>query len=223
MPDASDPLELVIFGASGFASEIAAWAESATWKGRGFRLCGLIDDVEPDRTLNGRPVWRLTEAVRRHPDAAVLAAVGDPRLRERLIGLAQEAGLRVAPPLLHPTVDYERDYVSFGAGCVICRGTTLTTNITVGAHAQINLHCTIGHGVELQEFATLAPGVHISGKVVLEHHSYLGTGAVTVDGAYDRSLVVGAGAIVGAGAVVARDVAPGVTVVGVPARELRRS
>jgi acetyltransferase EpsM len=41
---------------------------------------------------------------------------------------------------------------------------------------------------------------------------------VTVDGGYDRPLVIGERAVVGAGAVVTRDVPPATTVVGVPAR-----
>jgi acetyltransferase-like isoleucine patch superfamily enzyme len=41
---------------------------------------------------------------------------------------------------------------------------------------------------------------------------------VTVDGDYDRPLVIGDRAVVGAGAVVTRDVPAAATVVGVPAR-----
>ena len=72
------------------------------------------------------------------------------------------------------------------------------------------------------DFATLAPGVHVSGKVAIEHGAYLGTGAVTVDGAYDRPLRIGRHSVVSAGALVIRDVPPDTTVSGVPARELVR-
>jgi serine acetyltransferase len=45
----------------------------------------------------------------------------------------------------------------------------------------------------------------------------IGSGATILGGVH-----IGAGALVGAGAVVTKDVAPGATVVGNPARELRR-
>ena len=53
--------------------------------------------------------------------------------------------------------------------------------------------------------------------VVVEDRASIGSGAVVLGG-----VRIGAGALVGAGAVVTRDVAPGATVAGVPARELAR-
>ena len=57
------------------------------------------------------------------------------------------------------------------------------------------------------------PGAHISGNVSLGHGVMIGTGAAVIQGC-----TVGDWAVIGAGAVVIRDVEPGVTVVGVPAR-----
>jgi acetyltransferase-like isoleucine patch superfamily enzyme len=70
----------------------------------------------------------------------------------------------------------------------------------------------------LEAYATLSPGVHISGNVTLERRSFFGTGAVTVNGFPENPLVIGADAVVGAGAVVTKNVPPAVTVTGVPAR-----
>ena len=51
---------------------------------------------------------------------------------------------------------------------------------------------------------------------VVEHGAALGSGAIVLGG-----VRIGAGALIGAGAVVARDIAPGETVAGVPARATR--
>lgn len=209
---------LLIFGAGGFGREVASWAGRAQWQGQGFEVAGFVDDNAPAAELNGRPVLTLAQAAARHPGAAVIATVGDPRLRERLIGKSLEAGLVPAPPLLHPNVEYDHEYVAFEDGAVVCAGTILTVNIVVQAHAQINLDCTVGHDAVIGAFATLSPGVHISGNVTLEPHTFIGTGAVTVNGHPGRPLTIAAGAVVGAGAVVTKDVAAGVTVTGVPAR-----
>jgi acetyltransferase-like isoleucine patch superfamily enzyme len=103
---------------------------------------------------------------------------------------------------------------------VICAGTILTTNITLGDHVQINLDCTIGHDVELEEYATLAPGVHVSGCVRIGSGAYVGTGAVIINGDQEQPLTIGTGAVIGAGACVTRSVEPGTTVVGVPAKPM---
>jgi sugar O-acyltransferase (sialic acid O-acetyltransferase NeuD family) len=213
-----DYQELLIFGAGGFGREVASWAERAEWQGRGFKVVGFVDDNPVADELNGFPVLTLAQAAERHPDAGVLATVGQPRVRERLIAKAVEIGLRATAPLLHPNVEYDRQYVSFGEGVVVCAGNILTVNIEVEAHVQINLDCTVGHDAVLRAYSTLSPGVHISGNVTLETCSFLGTGAVTVQGLSERPLVIGADSVVGAGAVVTRDVAPGTTVVGIPAR-----
>ena len=53
----------------------------------------------------------------------------------------------------------------------------------------------------------------LCGGVTIEPGAFLGAGAVVVPG-----ITIGHGAVVAAGAVVVSDVAPGATVLGVPAR-----
>jgi sugar O-acyltransferase (sialic acid O-acetyltransferase NeuD family) len=213
-----EPQALLIFGAGGFGREVASWAHRAAWQGRGFEVAGFVDDNLVANELNGFPVLTLAQAAVRHPHAGVLATVGQPRVRERMIAEAAEAGLEPTSPLLHPSVEYDQQYVRFGDGVVVCAGSILTVNIEVEPHVQINLDCTVGHDAILRAYSTLSPGVHISGNVTLEQCSFLGTGAVTVQGLPERPLVIGADSVVGAGAVVTKDVPASCTVVGVPAR-----
>jgi sugar O-acyltransferase (sialic acid O-acetyltransferase NeuD family) len=212
----TERLDLVVFGAGGMARELAAWVETAKWGSTRFRLIGFVDDPDPGRVIRNRPVMHLSELAGDAP--LFVVALGEPGLRERVVEQAESAGLRAAPPLIHPAVDFDREGVRIGDGTVICPGTTLTTDIEIGRHVQINLHCTVTHDVRLHDFTTLAPGVHISGRTEVGRSAFLGTGAVTVDGEHDRPLLIGENAVVGAGAVVTQDVPANVTVVGVPAK-----
>lgn len=209
--------KLFIYGSGGFAREVAWLAEEA-----GFEIMGFIDD-NPDKIgslINGIEVFSLEEARFYVSEASLVIAVGSPQAREKLYFKASSVGFSFAT-LVHPRVEKSK-FIEMGEGTVIAAGSILTTNISLGKHVQINLDCTIGHDVVMEDFATLAPGVHVSGWVRIGKRAYIGTGAVIINGKEGEPIVIGDDATVGAGAVVTREVPPGTTVVGVPAKPLQK-
>ena len=77
--------------------------------------------------------------------------------------------------------------------------------------------CNIGHDAQLRDFATLYPGVRISGNVTIGKLCEMGVGSCIIQG-----LSVGDGSVIGAGAAVVRNIPPQVTAVGVPAKVIRQ-
>jgi sugar O-acyltransferase (sialic acid O-acetyltransferase NeuD family) len=182
----------------------------------------LVDNTSPaPAECNGIPVVPLAKFADSYPDADVTIAVGDPILRERCAEKCAAAGLSFIS-LVHPRVEIS-PWVSIGVGTVICAGSIVTTNVSLGEHVHINVDCTVSHDVELGDFTTLSPGVHIAGWVQVGRSVFFGTGAVVRNGNSGRKVRIGDRAVVGAGACVVSDVITDATVAGVPARGLGKS
>lgn len=117
-----------------------------------------------------------------------------------------------------PFVEIQRD-VSIGADCKIQSHTFICTGVTVEDEVFI------GHGVlfvndKLPRATTETRTLQSEAdwelqETLVERRASLGSGVIVLGG-----VRIGAGAMVGAGAVVTRDVAPGATVAGIPARAL---
>lgn len=207
--------DVAVYGSGGSAREVA-------WLGQqcGHRIVCFIDDdpSKTGRSVNDIAVCSLEEAGTRFPAMRIVAGIGDAAARERVMHRATQHGLQPIA-LIHPAVE-RSEWITIGAGVVICAGSIVTTNVTIGDHVQVNVACTISHDVEIADFATLAPGVHLSGCVTVGRRAYLGAGATVINGTPNQRIVIGDDAIVGAGACVIRSVNPGITVVGVPARPI---
>ncbi len=209
--------ELIILGAGGFGREASLLIEEINASGRvkeKWRLLGFIDDDESKWGTNqrGYPVLGGFAALAAQPgEALVIAVVGDPQVKRRLVETALEQGRSFAT-LIHPEVAPAHD-VRIGKGALIAKGVVLTTNITIEDHVSINPSCGIGHDSVVGAYSTLLWRVNISGAVQVGPSCLLGSGAVVLQGKH-----IGAGSIIGAGAVVTADLPAGCTAVGVPAR-----
>lgn len=204
---------LFVFGAGGFGREVAWLAEQIY--GAELEVVFLVDDASyVSSPVNGLKV-QLVEDI--HPAAcdAFVVAVGDPELRRRAAALCSKRGMKPAT-LVHPRAEYSR-FVEMGNGSIICAGSILTTNVRFGCHVHMNLDCTIGHDVEIGDFTTLSPGVHVSGNVKIGSDVFVGTGATIINGSSSVPLMIDDGAVIAAGACVTKPVEAGALVAGVPA------
>jgi len=64
-----------------------------------------------------------------------------------------------------------------GKGCIICSGSILTTNVSLGNFVHCNINTTIGHDTNIGNFCNMSPGVNISGKCNISDFVYIGTNA----------------------------------------------
>ena len=107
------------------------------------------------------------------------------------------------------------DNVSIGSFTVIDRGKLDDTVIGAGTRLDNRIH--IAHGVKLGKNCLVVAQSIIGGSTVIGDRVYISMGAVIRD-----HITIGEGAFIGMGAVVTKEVEPGVTVVGNPARPYQK-
>ena len=147
----------------------------------------------------------------RRDDFAAVIAVGSTSARRDICQRLRSAPVSY-PTLVHPDATVGRG-VDLADGVVVAPGVRLSTAIQVGYQVQIDQNATVGHDTRIGAFARLNPQACVSGSVTIGERVLVGAGATILQG-----LAVGRAAVVGAAACVVRNVPPGVTVKGVPAR-----
>ncbi len=206
--------KILIYGAGGFGREVQWLIERINKKIPSWEIEGYLDDgVEEGTEINSYRVLGGIEKLREYDfDTAVAVAVGNSKTREKIVATIKEIGDFQFPNLIDSNVQIS-DKVSIGEGNIICAGNILTVNITIEDFVIVNLSCTVGHDAVLKSFVTVYPGVNISGNVLVEQRTELGTGSKIIQG-----IRIGEDSIVGAGAVVVRPIPCGCVAVGIPAK-----
>jgi sugar O-acyltransferase (sialic acid O-acetyltransferase NeuD family) len=177
----------------------------------------FVDDAPPSEIVNGQRAMRYPDfiaapASERH----IVIAIANSATREKLAARCLADGLR--PWTVQAANAVVMDDVELGEGSILCPFVTLTSNIRIGRYFHANLYSYVEHDCVIGDYVTFAPGVKCNGNIVIEDHAYIGAGAVIKQGRPGKPLVIGRGAVVGMGAVVTKDIPPGSTVIGNPAR-----
>lgn len=177
----------------------------------------IIGCLEPqpkfDRVLGFPVLTENTSTLERLLESKALAfvALGDNRQREKLTEHLRSLGFDFA------TIISTSAYVS--ASATIEPGTVIMPKAVVGAETRIgpgviiNTASSVDHDGIIEGFVHVAPGCHLAGKVKVQQGAMLGIGTCVIP-----ERCIGAWSILGANSTVVRDIPPGTTYVGTPAR-----
>lgn len=156
-------------------------------------------------------------AVSPSPPAAVLC-IGTARDTDRRTTVFErlEAIGYTTPALVAPSAILE-NHVQIGRGVHVLSGALIAAGASLGHNVLVNHRVIVEHDCRIGNHVHLASGSILCGGVVVGDRALIGAGSVVLPG-----IDVGAGAIIGAGATVTKDVPPGKTYIGNPARQLER-
>lgn len=177
-------------------------------------LASPFPDVPIFQGWNGFVQWK---AESKPGTVGFCVSIGNPHGRVRL-SLQERLCAEGLEPLTfaHPTA-YIEPNAFIGIGTQIMAGAYVGVEAHLGMQCIINTKSSVDHEDLIADGVELSPGATLCGAVKIEINGWVCAGALILP-----RLRIGADAIVGAGSVVTRDVGPGITVVGVPARLMER-
>lgn len=180
-------------------------------------MAGFLDDDSAAVLATRGRLKRLgpLDAVEAREGKGLILAVGALESRRRLLSASRGWDSAVT---IVASEAYVSETVELAPGVFVGVGAVVQSHAVVGAHAIINTSAVVEHECRIGENSHVAPGAVLGGRVVVGADTLVGLGSRVLPG-----VRIGSGCVIGAGAVVHRDVRDGATVVGVPAKELRKA
>ena len=190
------------------------WVEDCTKENPEWKPLGYIDD-NPEALLGLKSDYPLLGSItdwQPQKDELYVCGIAAPQVKRRIISNLKSKGA-VFTAVIHPTA-IMAPTADIGEGVVLCPYSAVNDNAIIGDFVLVNMHSSVTHDAKVGAYSTLSYYCGINGKVTLGEEVFLGSHALIVPG-----VTVGDRAFLCAGSVVLGDIAPGIKVIGNPAKE----
>lgn len=207
---------LIIIGAGGFGREIHNMVPYCKGYGEDFVLKGFINDItDALQSFPGyAPIIGTIRDYLPSPDDVFICAIGDIVGRKKCVEKILSRGGEFIT-LVHRTAGWSRNTV-VGKGCILGVRVGISNECKIGDFTIMQDECIVGHDTEIGAFCQFHPRGFVAGRVRIGDEVHVGPCAMIHP---DKK--IGAGATIGAGSFVIRNIKPGVTVYGNPAKVLK--
>lgn len=207
--------DLIIIGAGGFGREVLSWACDIEPTQCEWKLKGFLDDnlAALDGYNTSHVIIGAAATYQPRENDVFICAIGPPKIKMNVCRSILHRNAQFIS-LIHPTAIIGQNS-NIGYGCILCPRSIITVNVTLGNLVTLNGNSGVGHDAVIGDGSTISAYCDITGFASLGKEVFLGSHAVVLPGK-----IVGDNAVVGAGSVVIRNVKPGTTVFGVPAKKV---
>lgn len=165
---------VIVIGAGGHGRSVA---EAILLLGRD-ELVGFVDDgADANAKVWTYPILGRTDslhAIRALADAVVVA-IGNNAVRERLHAQVREAGFELLT-VIHPTA-FVSPTAILGAGCAVMAGAVVGTEAELAEGAIVNCGATVDHHCKVKAFGHLGVNACMAGGSVLGHRAWMQAGS----------------------------------------------
>ena len=201
---------LIMIGAGGHAESVADSIDTDRYE-----LVGFIDSNKTGSHM-GLPIHgKEITSILDYKSYVYFVSIGDVSCRELWFNKLRELQL----PIIN-IIDRSAlisNSASIGIGNFIGKLAIINAGTKVGDNNVINTKALIEHECRIGNHTHLSTNSTINGDVIVEDSVFLGSTAVC-----NGQLKIGHHAVIGSGSVVIKDVEPWTTVVGAPARIVKR-
>lgn len=202
-------MKLGIYCCGGFGREVLNLAQQVNKFYSNWKEIVFIDDNSLEQSVSGIEIKSLKEILDDQKDIELVIAHGEPLTKKRIYQKLKKLGFSFTN-LIHPMVNINSNII-MGESVIICEGSILTVDITLGNCVIININSTIGHDSTIDDYSTISPSCNISGGVQIEDAVYIGSGTNVRDG-----ISIGTEAIIGIGSLVIKDIPSHTMAYGAP-------
>jgi acetyltransferase EpsM len=199
--------EVAIIGAGGHAKVVASTLLAA-----GYRISGFYDDDSEKwgKYIFDVPVVGSIESLKDSKHSRAIIGLGDNKTRKNLATELDLDWVTVVHPFawVHPEV-------RLGVGTIVCAGAVVQPGARIGSHVILNTKASVDHDCYVGDYVHIAVA-HLAGGASADDGAFLSLGSVVLP-----NLHVGAWAHLGAGSIATKNIPPGSTAVGNPARVIK--
>lgn len=206
--------ELYVLGASGHGKVVSDVAKSM----KKYKKIRFFDDAAEDIISQNKITLliegnteKLIQFAKDNPEAEVIIAVGNNRIRKKIQSRMEQENLSVAT-LVHAGAVVS-DEVRIGAGTVVMPGAVINSGAVIGKGCIINTSCSVDHDNWIGDYCHISVGSHLAGTVKVGEETFIGAGAVV-----KNNVDICEGCLIGAGAVVVSNIKVPGTYMGIPAK-----
>lgn len=204
------PNHLVVISAGGFGRAVAGLARADVACGKAWDVKGFLDDRPGLKTPSDLPILGDPFSYEIQEGDIFLCALGEPAARRKYAAPLLSRGAYFMSLLTDVHIG-ERAHIS--RGCILERRVSVGPDSLLGEFVTVLSTAIIGYDVVVGDYAQIGPFVFVGGGARIGQDAVIHPHATVLPG-----VTVGDGAVVGAGSVVIRDVKPGTTVIGNPAK-----
>jgi len=210
-----------IVGAKGAAKEIYYLIKRINQTKLTFDFKGFLD-LDPEHCelkigSESLSVFNESQFIQNQKEACnIVFGIAFPDILQTVIKKYTPNSVFHFPNVIHPKTQLDQS-ITLGLGNVIAEAAIFTVDTALGDFNIINRGVHIGHDVTIGNGNVFNPCAVVSGGIIIKNHNLIGTNATII-----QNLKIDSDNTIGAGAVVTKSISNHNTLIGVPAKPLKR-
>lgn len=203
--------KLIIIGAGGFAKSVIDSVNFSLYKIEGF-----IDDYKNEKEHIGYPILgKNIDCVKNPEGFFYFVAIGNNEKRTKWYKELKSRNLQIIN-IIDPSAMVS-NCAKIGEGCFVGKMAIINSKAIVGDNCIINTKALVEHGCHIESHVNISTNTVLNGDVCVGEMSFVGSCSVI-----NGQIKIGTNVMIGSGSVVIKDVEDDTTVVGVPAKVIKK-